>query len=137
MNEKYAQIKIEKDAWEEAKAEIMAMNKMDSEVISINVGGTKHLQTERDVLTSVPDSVLAKMFSGLHECKIIDDEVFLDRDGDTFETLVNYLRNDRRVFPEFADKNSENHFYKELLYWGIDSHNKNFFTEYLRRYDMS
>jgi len=77
------------------------------------------------------------MFSGLHEVKKIEDEVFLDRDGDTFETLVNYLRNDRRVFPEFADKNSENHFYKELLYWGVDSHNKNFFTEYLRRYDMS
>jgi len=43
MNEKYALIKIEKDAWENAKAEIMAMNKMDSEIISINVGGTKHL----------------------------------------------------------------------------------------------
>jgi hypothetical protein len=37
----------------------------------------------------------------MHELKIIDDEVFLDRDGKTFEALVNYLRNDRKVFPEF------------------------------------
>ena len=41
----------------------------------------------------------------MHELKKIDDEVFLDRDGKTFETLVNYLRNDRKVFPEFEEKN--------------------------------
>jgi hypothetical protein len=72
----------------------------------------------------VPDSLLAKMFSDMHELKKINDEVFLDRDGKIFETLVNYLRNDRKVFPEFNDKNSENHFFKELYHWGIDSHNK-------------
>ena len=69
--------------------------------------------------------------------KKTDNEVFLDRDGTTFETLVNYLRNERKVFPEFVDKNSENSFYKELLYWGIDSHNNAFFREYLRKFDMS
>jgi hypothetical protein len=50
-------------------------------------------------LRSVPDSTLAKYFSDMHELKKIGDEVFLDRDGKTFETLVNYLRNDRKVFP--------------------------------------
>jgi asparagine synthetase A len=49
----------------------------------------------------------------MHELKKIGDEVFLDRDGKIFETLVNYLRNDRKVFPEFTEKNMENHFYKE------------------------
>jgi hypothetical protein len=67
---------------------------------------------------------LAKLFSDMHELKKIDEEVFLDRDGQTFETLVNYLRNDRKVFPEFTDKNSENMFYKEINYWGIDQHMK-------------
>jgi aspartate aminotransferase len=52
--------------------------------------------------------------------KKIGEEVFLDRDGKTFETLVNYLRNERKVFPEFTEKNMENHFYKELHFWGID-----------------
>lgn len=56
----------------------------------------------------------------MHELKKVDDEVFLDRDGDTFETLVNYLRNDRKVFPEFTEKNAQNMFYKELQFWGIE-----------------
>jgi hypothetical protein len=105
MNEKYDLIKIERDAWEVEKDEIRAMVKMDSEVVSLNIGGNVHIQTEKEVLQSVPDSLLAKMFSDMHELKRIDDEVFLDRDGKTFETLVNYLRNDRRVFPEFTEKN--------------------------------
>lgn len=124
MNEKYALIKIERDAWAAEKAEISALVKIDSEVVSLNVGGNVHIQTEKEVLQSVPGSLLAKMFSDMHELKKIDGEVFLDRDGKTFETLVNYLRNERRVFPEFVDKNMENHFFKELHWWGIDSHNR-------------
>lgn len=76
------------------------------------------------MLTLCPDSNLAKVFNGMHEVKKVGDEIFLDRDGEAFETLVNYLRNDRKVFPEFSDKNSENMFYKELNYWGIDSEHR-------------
>ena len=46
--------------------------------------------------------------------------LFLDRDGETFKHVVNFLRNDRRVFPEFADKNAENLFHKEIAFWGVD-----------------
>jgi hypothetical protein len=35
------------------------------------------------------------MFNGMHDLKKIDDKVFLDRDGKSFQYLVNYLRNDR------------------------------------------
>jgi hypothetical protein len=66
------------------KKDIAEMVKLDSEVIPINVGGTHHMMTERDVLRLVPGSTLEKMFSGLHELKKIDEEVFLDRDGRTF-----------------------------------------------------
>lgn len=55
----------------------------------------------------------------MHELKKINEEVFLDRDGQTFLHLVNYLRNNRMVFPEFADKNDEIHFFKELDHWKI------------------
>ena len=72
------------------------------------------MMTERDVLRLCPGSTLEKMFSGMHELKKIDDEVFLDRDGKTFQYLVNYLRNDREVLPEFMDRNDEIHFFKEL-----------------------
>jgi hypothetical protein len=60
------------------------MVKLDSEVVSLNVGGTHHMMTERDVLTHVHGSKLEKMFSGLHHLKKIESEVFLDRDGRTF-----------------------------------------------------
>jgi hypothetical protein len=36
------------------------------------------------VLTSVPNSGLEKMFSGMHELKKVDNSFFLDRDGNTF-----------------------------------------------------
>ena len=45
------------------------MVKLDSEVVAINVGGTHHMMTERDVLRLVPGSTLEKMFNGLHELK--------------------------------------------------------------------
>ena len=124
MNEKYALIKIERDAWEADKDEIKKLVNMESEVVSLNVGGNVHIQTEKDVLRSVPNSLLAKMFSDMHELKKINEEVFLDRDGQAFQTLVNYLRNERRVFPEFPDKKSEKNFFKELHFWGIPAHNK-------------
>lgn len=84
MNEKYALIKIERDAWEADKDEIKKLVNMESEVVSLNVGGNVHIQTEKDVLRSVPNSVLAKMFSDMHELKKINEEVFLDRDGQAF-----------------------------------------------------
>ena len=73
----------------------------------------------------------------MHELKKIGEEVFLDRDGKTFETLVNYLRNDRKVFPEFSDKNTEIHFYKELHFWGIDQHNRHQQEKLLKKFDKS
>ena len=119
LNEKYLAIQKERDAWEKEKAEIKGMINLDSEVVSLNVGGTHHLKTERDVLRLCKGSTLEKMFNGMHDLKKIDDSVFLDRDGKTFQYLVNYLRNDRTVFPEFMDKNDEIHFFKELDFWKV------------------
>ena len=59
------------------------------------------------------------MFTGMHELKKVEDSVFLDRDGKTFQTLVNYLRNNRRVYPEFDNQNDQRLFTEELSYWGI------------------
>lgn len=43
MNEKYALIKIERDAWELEKEEIKSLVKIDSEVVSLNIGGNVHI----------------------------------------------------------------------------------------------
>jgi len=71
------------------------------------------------VLTSVEGSALQKMFSGMHNLKKIDDKIFLDRDGFTFQTLINYLRNDRKIYPEFENANDQRLFTEELNFWGI------------------
>ena len=73
----------------------------------------------------------------MHELKKVDDEVFIDRDGKTFETLVNYLRNDRKVFPEFTERNAENHFIKELHYWNVDKHVRIWQENFLKKLDKS
>jgi hypothetical protein len=95
LNEKHASIQKERDAWEKDKQMIKDMVNLDSEVVALNVGGTHLMMTERDILRQVPGSTLEKMFNGMHDLKKIDDKVFLDRDGRTFQYLVNYLRNDR------------------------------------------
>lgn len=71
--QKQWQIQAERDQFEKDKKDIADLVKLDSEVIPINVGGTHHMMTERDVLRLVPGSTLEKMFSGLHELKKIDD----------------------------------------------------------------
>jgi transcriptional/translational regulatory protein YebC/TACO1 len=43
LNEKYASIKIERDQWEADKQAIKDLLKYDSEVVSLNVGGTHHI----------------------------------------------------------------------------------------------
>ena len=104
---------------------MLAQIDMESEIINLNIGGTHHLQTDRHTLCSVPGSLLEKWFKGVVELKKDEKgEVFLDRDGKSFETLVNYLRNDRKVFPEFNDKKTEKNFFKELHFWGIPAHNR-------------
>tara|TARA_B110000285_G_scaffold166531_1_gene186055 strand:+ start:650 stop:787 length:138 start_codon:yes stop_codon:yes gene_type:complete len=45
---------------------------------------------------------------------MIDGEVFIDRDGETFKQLLNYLRNGQDLIPEFDSKNQELMFMKEL-----------------------
>ena len=68
----------------------------------------------------MPGSTLEKMFSGMHELTKVDEgSIFLDRDGRTFQTLINFLRNDRRVYPEFDSSHDQKQFTEELNYWGI------------------
>jgi hypothetical protein len=67
LNEKNDMILAERALFETEKDSIKGMVNMESEVIALNVGGTHHLMTERDVLRLCKGSILEKMFSGLHE----------------------------------------------------------------------
>lgn len=84
----------------------------------MDVGGTHRITTNLDLLTEVKESMLAKMFSGRHDVpKNEKGNVFLDRDGETFLTLVNYLRNYRRALPKLDTLKQETLFLKELEFW--------------------
>ena len=50
LNEKWASIKVEKDAWEQEKEDISKLVKLDSEIVNLNVGGDMKIQTEKSVL---------------------------------------------------------------------------------------
>lgn len=81
---------------------------MESEIINLNVGGTHHLQTDRMTLCYVQGSRLEKWFKGVVELKKDENnEVFMDRDGQTFLHVLNYLRNKRELYPDFSDHNDE------------------------------
>jgi len=84
---------------------ILAKNGFNSEILNLNVGGTHRVMVSQKILTAVQGSALQKMFTGMHNLKKVDNSVFLDRDGTTFQTLINYLRNDRKVYPEFENAN--------------------------------
>ena len=80
------------------------MMKFDDNAIWLDVGGTHHIKTGLDILTSVEGSLLKQMFSGRHELKRDHHgKIFVDRDGETFLALINYLRNDRKDVPVFEN----------------------------------
>ena len=55
---------------------------------------------KKELLVRVKGSLLEKSFNR----EIIEDEVFVDRDGETFSYLLNYLRNNRQLKPLFNDE---------------------------------
>lgn len=46
---------------------------------------------------------------------------FLDRDGEVFTHLVNYLRNNRQEKPVFQNENTAKLFLEELDFWGVET----------------
>jgi len=57
-----------------------------------DVGGT-FVATTTDTLTRVPDAMLGRMFSGRFPIRVNDDgRVFIDRDGEHFHYILDFLR---------------------------------------------
>ena len=81
---------------------LLASTFSKNKLVNLDVGGTHRITTNLDLLTVIKGSLLAKMFSGRNDIPKNDKgNIFLDRDGETFLTLVNYLRNHRRAIPKF------------------------------------
>lgn len=96
------------------------------QVIHLNIGGTHKMMTTVGILSQCKQSKLARLFEESEELTIIKNaqdkskfEVFLDRDGPTFISMVNYLRNNRQEVPIFESTKDEHRFYRELQFWEI------------------
>jgi len=89
-NEITAQIKSMREEKEKLS---VAPHKIEKDRILLDVGG-HFFSTTIETLTSIPDSVLGRMFSGRFPIKFTEDgRVFVDRDGTHFRHILNFFEN--------------------------------------------
>lgn len=74
---------------------------MADEVITLNVGGVLYTTT-RSTLSKYPDSMIGAMFNGQFVPTNFDQQgnYFIDRDGDIFRIILNFLRSGRLCLPQ-------------------------------------
>ena len=73
----------------------------------------------KELLTSVAGSLLEKTFSGKHNLKKVEDNIFIDRDPKIFEMILNYLRYDCNYIPKDITTEQKRLFEMEVHYWSI------------------
>lgn len=86
----------QKEAFEWERKRIVDHNLATEVMIELNVGGTT-FQTARTTLCQQPDSFLAGIASGRHSVdRDKSGKVFIDRDGEQFRSVLNFLRNPKK-----------------------------------------
>jgi len=88
----------------------------NQDIIELNVGGFSYT-TSRTTVMSCPDSMLARMISGLMSTATdTNGRIFIDRDGPLFRYILNFLRDKRLNLPdnfdEYAQLRQEADFYR-------------------------
>ena len=89
----------------------------ENDILELNIGGTHEITTTRATLTKYKNSALAVFFSGQSPPPMLGDKIFIDREGEQFINLVNFLRTGK--FPIMKNKEDENKFKDELNFWKI------------------
>lgn len=100
----------------------------ESDILELNIGGTHEITTTRATLTKYKNSALAIFFSGQSPIPMLDDKIFIDRDGEQFINLVNFLRTGK--FPIMKSKEEEIKFKDELNFWKISIQEKKIFAKH-------
>eukprot|EP00956_Cyclotella_meneghiniana_P011775 scaffold16542_cov74-Cyclotella_meneghiniana.AAC.2 len=85
------------------------------DTIKFNVGG-RHFEVSRQLVEQNPYTMLAKMISETWETDDPDKPLFIDRDGEKFAHVLDYLRYGSIELPESIP---ESMFKRELDYYGI------------------
>lgn len=120
-DEALARIAAERQALEDEKSRMTEVMKFHKSKVKLDVGGWKYT-TSLATLTSVPDSMLGAMFSGrFHlEADESDGSFFVDRDGQLFKYILNFLR-DPVSFDAPLDKETTRDLLKEAKYFGLEN----------------
>ncbi|KAJ4463128.1 putative BTB/POZ domain-containing protein KCTD3 [Paratrimastix pyriformis] len=110
-------LEAERSAFEESKKKAYATHKIETDVIELNVGGTK-ITTMRDTLLKCPESFLSYLFSGYFPVRRDrHGRFFLDRDPTQFSRILDLLRTGD--LPPLRNEAEELLFLREAEYWGI------------------
>jgi len=80
---------------------IKNMYSAPEDIIDLDIGGTHKITTTKRTLMKFQDSVLEAMFSGRHNLAKHNGRIFIDRDGQAFSNMINYLRTGQK--PAFKD----------------------------------
>ena len=81
------------------ESKVLQVSSLKDNLVKLNIGGVDKKIVNRDILLKIPNSLLAETFSGLHDLKELDGGVYLDRDPDSFELMLNVLRTDFKFWP--------------------------------------
>ena len=85
------------------------------EIITFDVGG-KICKVSRDVIDENPHSMLARLVAETELSDLAWSTIFIDRDGDIFAHVLNYLRHGGITLPITIPKDM---FLRELEFYGI------------------
>lgn len=89
------------------------------EIIDLNVGGAT-FETSRDTLCKQPGSFLDSLLSGREVVgRDKRGRIFLDRDADSFRTILNYLRGDEANVPLPSSLQESESLAREADFYGI------------------
>jgi hypothetical protein len=98
----------------------VAPHKIEKDRILLDVGGHFY-STTIETLTSIPDSVLGRMFSGRFPIKFTEDgRVFVDRDGTHFRHILNFLRTPENWIFSQKDKTLIDELRTEARFYGLE-----------------
>ena len=108
----------EQEAFAHEKQRISDNNAATEVMVELNVGGT-NFQTARTTLCQQSDSFLAGLVSGRHSVdRDKSGRIFIDRDGEQFRSIVNFLRNPAKP-PAPRDSTESELLAAEAAYFGI------------------
>lgn len=89
-----------------------------NKVIRLNVGGRKY-DVSRQTLLSYPDSMLTRLISDKFSSTLVDGRFFIDRNGEIFSYILDYLR-DRDSWQPPTDKDLLIRISQEARFYCLD-----------------